>query len=246
MHKEWYKDWFASEEYLKVYSHRNQNDAKKLINLIFNNITIPKNSIILDAACGMGRHSILLSRLGHTVFGFDLSRSFLKIAVESNSDSNTNANFFCADIRHVLFKKSFALILNLFTSFGYFESDIENFRFIRNSNLFMRENGYFILDYMNKNFLTNNLIQKTRKEYDDFDVIEEREIKGDRVIKNIIINREGKKKIFLESVKLYSVNKIEDEFRKSEYKLVRLFGDYDGNDFSNTNSQRVIFIFQKC
>ena len=75
--KNWYQEWFASEEYLLVYKHRNLADAEKLINFILSNIELESNSRILDIACGAGRHSFLLSKKGFSVFGFDLSKPLL-------------------------------------------------------------------------------------------------------------------------------------------------------------------------
>ena len=85
---EWFKDWFASEEYLKVYSHRNKDDADSLLKLILSNISIPPNASILDSACGNGRHSESLSKLGYNVIGFDLSKTLLQIAQKNKLANN--------------------------------------------------------------------------------------------------------------------------------------------------------------
>ena len=39
MNNEWYKDWFASEDYLDVYRHRNSEDTDQLVKLIINNLS---------------------------------------------------------------------------------------------------------------------------------------------------------------------------------------------------------------
>ena len=80
---EWFKDWFASEEYLQVYSHRDEGEAKLLIEFILNKISIPENAVVLDAACGAGRHSKIFLEKNYKVFGFDLSKTLLKIADKS-------------------------------------------------------------------------------------------------------------------------------------------------------------------
>ena len=41
---EWFEDWFNTEEYLDVYSHRNENDAKNLIDLILSKVNISPKS----------------------------------------------------------------------------------------------------------------------------------------------------------------------------------------------------------
>ncbi|MCF6271165.1 MAG: class I SAM-dependent methyltransferase [Melioribacteraceae bacterium] len=113
---EWFKDWFASEEYLNVYSHRNKEDANSLLKLINSNISIPQNASILDSACGNGRHSEQFSKFGYNVVGFDLSKTLLKIA-QKNKQSK-NLDYFCSDIRNIPINKKFDVIFNQFTSFG--------------------------------------------------------------------------------------------------------------------------------
>jgi len=85
---DWFKDWFASKDYLEVYKHRNMQDADSVIHLILENIKLNKNSKILDAACGAGRHSFLLKKLGYQVVGFDLSKTLLYVARENSGKEN--------------------------------------------------------------------------------------------------------------------------------------------------------------
>ncbi|MBI5809336.1 MAG: class I SAM-dependent methyltransferase, partial [Ignavibacteriales bacterium] len=94
---------------------------------------------------------------------FDLSKNLLNVAKRNCELKNIQANFFCADIRKVFLKSKFDLITNLFTSFGYFESDKENFSFIQNAYELLKENGYYVLDYFNENHLRKNLLEKSYK-----------------------------------------------------------------------------------
>ncbi len=107
----WFKDWFASDYYLKVYSHRNNDDADNLLKLILDNIEIPSNANILDAACGNGRHSLKFAELGYNVIGFDLSKTLLQVAQKNKSLSKYNPNYLCSDIREIPIKFFFSLIL---------------------------------------------------------------------------------------------------------------------------------------
>ena len=132
MTSEWFKDWFETEEYLNVYRHRNESDAEDLINLIINNISLPKSSEVLDMACGTGRHSILLAKKGFKVSAVDLSKNMLSVASGKAEKENLKINFIQSDLRNFTHSGRFNLIVNLFTSFGYFESDKENFQILRN------------------------------------------------------------------------------------------------------------------
>jgi SAM-dependent methyltransferase len=245
MQNDWFKDWFSSEEYNLVYSHRNDNDARKLLQLILNNTRLNKSNLILDAPCGAGRHLNYLNFLGFNVVGFDLSKPFLIQAKNNAFNNGLNPLLFRADIRHVCFKKKFDAVLNLFTSFGYFDSDEENFSFPRNAYSFLKKDGFFVLDYLNKNYITQNLIPLSVRKVNIYSVEEKREIKDNRVTKTIKISDSIRSKEFYESVKLYSKDFILERFLSFGYSVHRLFGDYNGNVYNENNSERLIIIFKK-
>src|SRR6266498_1428021 len=77
---QWYVSWFNSPEYLKLYRHRDEEDAKKILSLIFKNVHLRKNAKVLDLACGSGRHSLLIARKGFDVLGIDLSKYLISEA----------------------------------------------------------------------------------------------------------------------------------------------------------------------
>ncbi|MCX7797376.1 MAG: class I SAM-dependent methyltransferase [Melioribacter sp.] len=241
----WYKEWFDSPDYLRVYNHRDFLDAQKLSNLILSFTKIPKTAKILDAACGAGRHAIYLSLCGYNVFGFDLSRNLLLQAKKESFEKNANLKLIQADIREICFKKVFDMILNLFTSFGYFETDEENFSFIRKSYCFLKDNGYYVLDYFNKSFLEQNLLPYSEKLVENIKVIEKRKIENNRVVKEIILIKNNLVERFYESVKLYSIEKIIEEFERAKFRVLKIFGDYDGSDYNEKESPRLIIVFQK-
>ncbi len=242
---DWFKDWFASEEYLNVYSHRNKDDANSLLKLILTNISIPKNALILDSACGNGRHSESLSKLGYNVFGFDLSKTLLRVAQKNKLTNNATVNYFCSDIRNIPITKSFDAILNLFTSFGYFNNDEENFSIIKFASKTMREEGYFIFDYLNPEYVKNNLIKYSEKIIGKKKIIERRRIQNNRVVKEIEIIDDKFSNRYFESVQLYSFQEILTMFKHFGFYSVNNFGNYKGIQYSEQTSERMIIIFKK-
>jgi len=246
---EWFKDWFASDQYLNVYKHRDESDAIKLLTLISQHISIPKDKLILDAACGAGRYTNLLLKSGYKAIGFDLSLPLLKKAKldleQSDQKDVVKENvYFRTDIRSVGLKKKFILILNVFTSFGYFNTDNENFRFIRDSVNFLRSDGYFVFDYLNKHYVINNLVEHSEKQTEDYLVRETRSIKENKVVKEIELEKDNQTKQFVESVALYSDSDIQKVFEAAGYKLLNKFGDYEGSEFNEQESSRLIMVLK--
>lgn len=241
---EWFEDWFSSDQYLNVYKHRDETDALKLLTLVSKHISISKDELILDAACGAGRYTNLALRYGYKAIGFDLSLPLLKKAREDSLESVEDSFYFRSDIRSVGLKKMFMLILNVFTSFGYFDTEEENYSFIRNSINFLKPGGYFVFDYFNRNYVINNLVQVSDRRTGEYLVREKRRIEENRVVKEIELEKEGQTKQFVESVALYSHNAIQKVFEDVGYKLLNKFGDYEGSEFNEQESSRLIMILQ--
>ncbi len=242
---EWYKSWFSSPDYLKVYGHRDDSDASKLISLLKNSIEFSGSWKILDAPCGNGRHSLKLAREGFIVFGFDLSLMFLKLASERKTKENLDPEFINADLRYIPFKGPFDLILNLFTSFGYFNTDAENMIFPRNAFRLLKKGGYFVLDYFNDQYVINNLVPESERRFNGKKIIERREIKDNRVEKKIKIHDNSNSVSYSESVRLYSYSEIRKNFGDIGFKEVNKFGSYSGDDYSPDRSERLIILYKR-
>ncbi len=242
---EWFKDWFSSAEYLNIYRHRDDKDATDLFELIIKNSNLKNDSSVLDVCCGAGRHSILFAKKGFNVTGFDLSKFLLNIAKENSKDHNLKIDFFCADQRKFLFKNKFDLILNLFTSFGYFENDEENFLLFENAFRSLKENGTFVFDYFNSEYLKKNLIEETISNSGNEVMIQKRSINSGRVEKDILIKNQTGEKNFKESVRLYTPDEIFERLEKTGFKIRSVFGNYSGEKFDTGNSTRLIIFAGK-
>jgi 2-polyprenyl-3-methyl-5-hydroxy-6-metoxy-1,4-benzoquinol methylase len=242
---EWFEDWFNSKEYLDVYQHRNESDAKLLFELIIKNIEIPIKGKVLDLACGPGRHSILFARRGFDVTGIDLSDNLLRVAESSARKEKLDVRFIKSDIRKVELSEKFDLIVNLFTSFGYFETDEDNFSIFRTASYLLKPGGYFVFDFLNSTFIENNLVKESREDKSHEKIIQRRRIEGDRVIKDIIIQNNGIAKTFYESVKLYRWGELHKAINENGLAIKKTFGDFTGSDFKEATSPRMIIIAQK-
>jgi 2-polyprenyl-3-methyl-5-hydroxy-6-metoxy-1,4-benzoquinol methylase len=242
---EWFEVWFNTEEYLKVYRHRNEAEAEKLVNLILGNINIKSGSDVIDLACGAGRHSILFAEKGFSVTAVDLSAHLLNVAKRRAIEQGLKINFVNADLRYFCIASKFDLVMNLFTSFGYFESDEENFSLFSTAFELLKNNGNFVLDYFNTDFVRKNFIPYSEEIIGGEKVIQERKIVGNRVIKNIKIARNGTSKKYMESVRMYSYEELISAVKNKNLKIKKIFGDLNGSKFDLNYSPRIIIISSK-
>lgn len=252
----WFKSWFSSPDYLKLYEHRDTRDAKRIVTLLFKNIKLPKGAIILDLACGNGRHSILFARKGFNTTGLDLSRFLIsqakkKLKNEFKGQSG-NLRFEIKDMRNIGHKNEFDLVVNLFTSFGYFKTDKDNEKVISSVSKALKPGGFFFFDYLNSTFLRKNVIPFDIKKFNGKSAIQMRSVDNKYITKDIYILSERKPNHyypgifhFTERIRLYSLADFRTIFRKNKLKMVRTFGDYSGSSFNEKKSKRLIILAQK-
>ena len=239
---EWYKNWFNSEEYLKVYRHRDQKEANELVQLVIKNIDVSKVKNVLDMAAGSGRHAIIFTEKGFNVTAVDLSENLLSIGKKNAENENVKIEFVHSDIRNFNPNIKYNLILNLFTSIGYFEKDEENYFILSKAYKLLENNGYFVLDYFNKNFVENNLVPTTVDEFDGSVITQNRFIEGERIIKEITIDNKGKINKYFESVRMFSKDELINMMEKLGFRIIKTFGDFMGNSFELDSSPRIIII----
>ena len=242
---EWFEEWFDTDEYLDVYRHRNDAEAKELVKLILRSVDVPNKAEVLDLACGTGRHSIIFAQKGFNVTAVDLSDKLLCVAKKSAEVNKVKIDFIKSDIRNFSVDKKFSLIINLFTSFGYFNDDEENFLLFEISFKYLKEAGYFVLDYFNKTYLEQNLVDESKDKFEHCTLIQKRHIENNRVIKDIYINGNGKEKHYMESVRMYGRDELVLRIEKAGLKIKNIYGGFEGEDFDEANSQRIIIIAQK-
>lgn len=238
----WFRSWFG-KDYLKVYAHRDQEDANRLVQLILSQISLSQTFRILDIGCGQGRHLSVFAQKQLQITGIDLSLVLLKIA-KKNNINNSHINFIQADMRRLPLNATFDLILNLFTSFGYFEHDKENKMVLYQIARLLKKSGHFVLDYFNSDYVKANLIPRHKKKIGKLIIEQQRYIENSRIKKKINFIKNGRTSTYLESVKLYSPEEIFKMFGSLNLKIKKTFGNYDGSDF-HKHSPRIIVIGEK-
>ncbi|HLT24465.1 MAG TPA: class I SAM-dependent methyltransferase [Ignavibacteria bacterium] len=244
----WYKEWFSSKFYLKLYRHRNDEDARNLVNLIQRTLPLKKDDRVLDIACGAGRHSLELARRGYKVTGFDLSSYLINEARKLCSkapEKDLHVDFLINDMRNFNFNEKFDLAVNLFTSFGYFEEDKENFSVIKNASDSIKKGAWFVLDFINKEHIIENIVPYSRNKIGDEVLHQRRKIDGDFVVKDIRIISGSKELKYKEVLKLYSLSELKKAFNSFNLKIIKKYGDYFGNPYNLKESKRIILFAQK-
>ena len=237
MEAEWFASWFDSRYYPLLYQNRGYEEAENFISAVTLFLKPKENARILDLACGRGRHSYFLHGMGYEVVGIDLSEKSIKEADELKKEG---LEFFVHDMRKPFNKGKFDLILNLFTSFGYFDNDMENIEVLKNVKQALLPDGVFVLDFFNKKKILKNLVPAEKKEMSGVHFDIKRLYENGRINKYISIKEGAFETSFVESVRAFSKKEIESMLREADFSVFESWGAYDGSPFDPDTSARLI------
>ncbi len=231
----WYKKWFG-EEYLELYSHRNESEAEEHVDFVERHVGGPRPRAVLDLACGAGRHTAVLRRRGYRTLGVDLSLTLL---------ARNELPRVAGDMRLLPFAAgSFDWVLNFFTSFGYFEAERENFRVLEEVVRVLAQDGRFLIDLMNPGAVLACLKPRDSQVLDGREVEMERwyDAGRKRLNKRIVVSTPGEpSRAFLESVRLYEPEEVTIGLRWAGLEVAALFGNFQGDPYER-DSERLILI----
>ncbi|OUQ86202.1 SAM-dependent methyltransferase [Brevibacillus brevis] len=240
MAEEWFERSFR-EDYVLVYRHRDDSAADGEIANLLERLPVKDTGRVLDLCCGSGRHSRALARRGYEVVGVDLSPVLLQLAEEQNT--YPQLSFARCDMRDIPFHEEFDIVVNLFTSFGYFSTDEENANVIRNMAQALKTKGEVVIDFLNAAYVIDNLVPHSTKEVSGMLIKEERWVQDGFVKKRILISDESSNepREYMEQVRLFSAEQMIAMLTEVGFEKIQVFGNYLFEEYVAHESPRMIF-----
>ncbi|MDP3353908.1 MAG: class I SAM-dependent methyltransferase [Flavobacteriaceae bacterium] len=237
---DWFVSWFDSPYYHILYQHRNNHEAQFFMKNLTSFLAIPEGSEILDIPCGRGRHALYLSTLDYKVTGLDLSANSIEFA---KNYENQQLVFDVHDIRNP-FPKKYDAVFNLFTSFGYFESDDEDVQVLTNFKNALKPNRFAVIDFINIEKAIENIVSEETKLIDGIQFHISKKLENGFLIKHIEIDDKGQKYHFFEKIKCIDFKQINNYINTVGFKLKHTFGNYNLEPFNAKTSDRLILVVQ--
>lgn len=237
---EWYEESFG-EDYLIVYRHRDFGGAQQEVKQMIDWLGLHPGAKVLDLCCGMGRHSLALRREGYEVTGVDLSEVLLREA--RKQPGAEEVTWVRSDMRQLPLEGGFDAVVNLFTSFGYFERDEEQLKVLREIWRMLKPGGQFIIDYLNPAHVVRHLVPHSTREDRDCLIDERRRIEDGYVKKDIRLTSKtgGEPRLYHERVKLYPLEQFRRMIEAAGLLLTAVHGSYKEDAYDPEESPRMIF-----
>lgn len=241
---EWFREWFDSPYYHKLYFERNEKEAADFIGRLLTLLQPSPGSAMLDIACGRGRHAHFLARKGYDVTGIDLAPDSIAFA---RRFENEHLHFFVHDMRQLLCARCFDYAFNFFTSFGYFDTQRENRNVLRMAAVALRPRGIFVLDYLNARHIMPRLVPAETKTIGHTVYTITRWCDGRHFYKRIGIEDPELKKPreYTEKVAVFTPDDFKDMLASVGLQIRGLYGDYELNPYEPDRSPRIILVAEK-
>lgn len=237
--QEWYKHWFNSPFYHRLYFERDESEARQFIERLLDHLQPSPGSFMLDLACGKGRHSKFLASKGFDVTGIDISVDSIQYAKQFETE---RLHFFQHDMRLPAWINYFDYVFNFFTSFGYFHTRREHDDAIRTVAQSLKPGGCLLIDYLNVHYVEDRLVHNENKQVGDTAYEIHRWHDGDFFYKQITVTSPSLSQpaVYTEKVAKFSLGDFTEMLSFQKMQVEEVFGDYALNPYDIRKTPRMI------
>ncbi|MGA6974221.1 MAG: methyltransferase domain-containing protein [Candidatus Binatus sp.] len=245
----WYVDFFRSD-YLNVYGHMfTEERAEKESAFVASVLDLKPGSSVLDLCCGQGRHSVNLAKRGFKVTGLDLNPDYVELAQQAARARNVAIETVAADMRKIPFENKFDAIVNMYSSFGYLESEAEDLKVLESAVKALKRGGSLLLDMLNREWAIDNYIQNDWHTGEDGTLYVERrdlDLATSRMHVHFIVvdPKGGRRESVGHNIRLYTLTEMTRLLDRVGLRLTEVFGGFDNEPYAIT-TRRMIIIAEK-
>ncbi|SYZ72144.1 Methyltransferase type 11 [Candidatus Zixiibacteriota bacterium] len=245
------REWFDDESYWRelysfMFSEKRMAVAAEEIKKVIR-LAKPKGKRVLDLCCGPGRFSVALAKRHFRVTGVDRTKYLLDKAKTRAKKAGVKIEWVRKDMRDFVSPNSFDLVLNTYTSFGYFQNKGEDLQVLKNIYDSLRPGGVCLIDTMGKERLAKIFPKTAGETLDDGSLLVHRhEIIDDwtRIRNEWILIRKNRAKRFKFDLTIYSGQELKDRMERIGFRDLELYGDMDGAEYG-PKAERLIIIGRK-
>jgi len=244
----WYTSFFDDEWLQSIALHIPPERTAREVDFLVEALRLEPGARILDLACGHGRHSLELARRGYRVTGLDLSEPSLAIAREAAEREGLQVEFLHGDMREIPFVAEFDAVINMFTAFGYLESEAEDQRVLDGVARALKPGGAFLMDTINALWLFRH-----------FRPFEWQELKGGTLLLEkraydpltgrhnatwLLIHPDGRRHQQQGSFRLYTLVELAAMLRRAGLTVEATWGDFEAGEYG-LDTRRMIVLARR-
>lgn len=238
--------WHERDDFWETWASRifdrvRWGNAPAEVDNVIRLLGISQGAHVLDLGCGPGRHSMELARRGFQVTGVDRTASYLEQAKQRAEREGLNIELVNADMRHFRRPGTYDTVVNLYTTFGYFEDPEDDRRVLDNIHASLKTGGKLVMEMMGKEVLGRIFRERDWCEVDGVLFLEERKLSPnwDRTENRWIIVDGSGRRDFTLSLRLYSAVELCSLLGRSGFHSISTFGGLSGIPYDHAANRLV-------
>lgn len=245
----WYESFFG-QDYLDVYAYQfTEERAAKETNFVAKALGLRPGERVLDLCCGQGRHAVVLASMDLEVIGIDLSEQYLELTEMAAKERGVRLQTLHADMREIPLDNYFDAIVNMFSSFGYLESEAEDARVLDSIRRALKPGGRVLLDLLNRDWVIANYIQNDWHRGDDGTLyLEHRELdlptSRNHVTFTAIRPDGSQHEIVGHHIRLYTLRELLGMLEAAGLVFEAVYGGFDGEPYG-IDTRRTIVVARR-
>ena len=222
--------------------------AVKEANFLIGHLGLSPPTKLLDVPCGTGRHALHFAKAGITVTALDINEGLLKAA--KDNCGNLPIDFAKADMRDLsLYHHRFDVIVNLFSSFGYLDTDEANESSLDEMIACLRPGGKLVIHLIERTWLMKVFQPVSWSETEPQFCMDGRSYDPETQYiesNSIHLNKSsGLAKRYYHKMRLYSSDEIVSLFEANGLGEIQIIGNFDGATFEKGVSTHPIYVATK-
>ena len=216
-----------------LFDAEKQAEAPKEASAILR-LTRLRRGRVLDAACGVGRHSLAFARRGLQVTGVDQSEAYLQEGRRQARKARLDIDFKRAQLLDLKpCHGAYDLVVNLFTSFGYYATAKQNESALRQMAACVKPGGSLAVEILPRETLDAVFQAQSWQPVPGGYLLQARRYLdgGQRLAIRAVWVQGGRSRVQDSVIQLYTRTELGALFKRAGLRKIRSYGEYGAKPF---------------
>lgn len=244
----WYKELFVTEDPARLHGYEESEKSRAEVSFIIEKLGLTPGMRVMDLCCGQGKHLVDFARRGFVAVGVDLSDYMLAKCRENIKEAGVGVQVFQCDMRDIEFRNEFDVVINMWTSFAYLESEEEDQKVLDAVARALKPGGWFVIETVNHDSMMRRFLERSWFENTNGDVVmSDRHynvITGRLYCTETTICKDGRRREISHDIRLYTFTELARMLSTAGLEVTDVWGGFDGSEFT-LDSKGVVIAAQR-
>ena len=243
--------WFSDEWFWETYGPlmfdpQRMAETPREVDAIIKMTGLARGARILDCCCGMGRHTMELASRGYNLTGIDLSKGYLNKASDRAMKEGLSIEWNHMNVMDLKRENEFDGIINMFTSFGYFDDPDDDVRMLEKLHAALKPEGVLFMEMWGKEVLARDFEERVWFEREGVTILLEYgiDLNWTELRNRWLFYRDNKMTEYTFSHRIFSAAEMARLLGEAGFPIVDIYGGFDGRIYDN-QAQRLILVARK-